>query len=263
MAASTVLQPEDDVVAWLAGAASDDWARDAADVARAQSITAAALLACGSEAEAASLLGISKFGPKRKLWILLKPSVDAFTARRPVDLTDGDGPVEPVQVTEDSAARRPVDLVAGRDGRTGEAAASSASVPERDGHSIGQAPAQNDELADESFALGNIQWVGEKLHKLLSTPDASAWARPNVRASKLDELAALRKHTGLPGVHVVVCGNTGAGKSTLLNALLRETSVRCRCPERWQACGGVRAPPVRSACLRCCRPTGCARAPRA
>ena len=83
----------------------------------------------------------------------------------------------------------------------------------------------DDSTSNEAFALGQINWVGEQLDRMLNKPDNVAWARPHVRTAQLEELAGLRKHDGLPDVHVVVCGNTGAGKSTLLNALLGETNV--------------------------------------
>ena len=79
--------------------------------------------------------------------------------------------------------------------------------------------------SDECHALGLTRWAGENLHKLLTAPENAAWASKAVKEARLGSLQALRAECELPGVSIVVVGNTGAGKSTLLNALLDETRV--------------------------------------
>mmetsp|Transcript_23449 Transcript_23449/g.59853 ORF Transcript_23449/g.59853 Transcript_23449/m.59853 type:complete len:1022 (+) Transcript_23449:36-3101(+) len=224
-----MLSPGADLSAWLTASSSDEWARNAAAHASSTHITAAQLLAVKSEAEAAALLGVAKFGPKRKLWLLLKPSVDAATAEIPMDTTARSHPFG----ANTSAGAHPSSLRPSTAGPSGDANHASASAPIRGNAAAGtgnpcgrtSSPAPDDELADEAFALGNIQWVGDKLNRLLSQPEHAAWARPHVARAKLDELSTMRRQVGLPNVHIVVCGNTGAGKSTLLNALLSESSV--------------------------------------
>ena len=81
------------------------------------------------------------------------------------------------------------------------------------------------QLQDECYALGLVKWVGGQLNTLLTAHDNAAWASSAVRQARLQNLQTLRAECELPGVSIVVVGNTGAGKSTLLNALLDETRV--------------------------------------
>ena len=190
------------VADWLAAAAGDeDWATAAAATARTEGLTAAVLLATTTEAEAAAKLQLLKFGHKRKLWLLLKPSIDAAA----LDVHSALPVAEPSAPPSAADAGMDVDEVVGSSQRPSSGC--------------------EDALTNEAFALGNVQWVCEKLSTALTDPRNDAWARGPMREAKLAELTQLRKHKGLPGVHIVVCGNTGAGKSTLLNALLDETSV--------------------------------------
>jgi len=63
------------------------------------------------------------------------------------------------------------------------------------------------------------------MRETLSSPGSLDWAPPELRKVRLGELDELAKNIALPGMSVVVVGNTGSGKSTLLNALLGETSI--------------------------------------
>jgi energy-coupling factor transporter ATP-binding protein EcfA2 len=79
------------------------------------------------------------------------------------------------------------------------------------------------QLQAEAACVGAMQWCAARFRKTLDADPA--WAPPLLRAARLSELARLEAKCVLPGMTVVVVGNTGAGKSTLLNALLGETGV--------------------------------------
>jgi energy-coupling factor transporter ATP-binding protein EcfA2 len=79
------------------------------------------------------------------------------------------------------------------------------------------------QLQAEAACVGAMKWCADRFRKALD--GEPAWAPPLLRAARLAELARLEKQCVLPGMTVVVVGNTGAGKSTLLNALLGETGV--------------------------------------
>ena len=219
-----LLRGDSDLAAWISSASSEEWARTAAAAVSSRGIKASELLACASEAEAAALLGIEKFGPKRKLWLLLKPSVDAATAAQPLNVTSS--PVQDAASPHVASAPAPGHFSSSSAEIEPQESAGGNNSAEPQGSAGGNDSAEpHGAIANEAYALGNIQWVGEKLDALLSRPDSTAWASAHVAMSKMAELRALRAHKGLPGVHIVVCGNTGAGKSTLLNALLGETAV--------------------------------------
>ncbi|EOD32468.1 hypothetical protein EMIHUDRAFT_456065 [Emiliania huxleyi CCMP1516] len=69
-----------------------------------------------------------------------------------------------------------------------------------------------EQLRAECWALGTIKWCGDKLAKTLHSTD---WASAEVRSARLAELERRREEAALPGVSVVVVGNTGAGKRVL------------------------------------------------
>jgi hypothetical protein len=198
------LDASSDLLAWLRSS-PEDWAQAAAATAESNGVTADALVSAASEAEAAALLGLTKFGAKRKLWLALKASTPAPSAR------------------DEPAAAAPASSAGSASASASSAGSASASAPAAPASAASAAPrranpaanAADDAHSNEAFALGQVQWVGEKLEKALSSAETAAWARPQVRAAKLSELQSLRRHTGLPGVHIVVCGNTGAGKSTV------------------------------------------------
>ena len=200
----------DAVATWLEqNLPHEPWAADAAAAAKQSNLTGAKLLAM-TEAEAAAALGLTIFGRKRKLSILIN---DAKSATVKAEV------VAPAVAAPAAAA------AAAAAGSSSAGAAASSSSDPRDTAAIDAATCDR-ALQDESYALGLVQWSGGRLHSLLSNPALSAWAAPRLRSSRLSELEALNaKCVELPGVSVVVVGNTGAGKSTLLNALLGEDKI--------------------------------------
>lgn len=240
MSLSASAEPEQ-VAAWLeASLAGLPWAAEVAAAARAAKVDGARLLAMNEE-QAASTLGLKIFGRKRKLTLLLNeakraaptscgvPSASAITVS-----TGPSGPSGPSALPATAAHCSSAATGAGSISAAGcsaagcSAAGSSAAGSGGAGFSSDALDAAecDRQLHDESYALGLVQWAGKRLHELLSKPEHAAWAASALRASRLSELASLREQTSaLPGVSIVVVGNTGAGKSTLLNALLGEASV--------------------------------------
>jgi len=197
----------DAVAAWLRAHTPSDWAEEVASYAHQHAVSGAtlceALKAPDPTAALGEALGQTKFGRKRKLKLLLDehaavPAAPAAaSAPAPAEL---------------SAAAAPAAAA------SSSAAASASDVADKDV----DMEACEEQLRAECWALGTIKWCGDKLAKTLHSTD---WASAEVRSARLAELERRREEAALPGVSVVVVGNTGAGKSTLLNALLDETRV--------------------------------------
>ena len=241
-----------DVADWLSRHLPEMWSGEAAAAARDTGLDASSLLKMNEE-EAARALGVSIFGRKRKLSLLL---ADAKAARQPSSSADpASAALRDARVKPDGCERvKPCDSAAGSSsadagssfahGAVGASrtALTAAAPPgavgaSRTAPTAAAPPGSRDEpaldaaacdaqLHDETYALGLVRWVGGKLQDLLSKPEHAAWATAGLRAARLQELSGLREHSDdLPGVSVVVVGNTGAGKSTLLNGLLGEASI--------------------------------------
>lgn len=195
----------DAIAAWLRAHTPSDWAEEVASYAHQHAVSGAtlceALKAPDPTAALGAALGQTKFGRKRKLKLLLDehaavPAAPAAaSAPAPAEL---------------SAAAAPAAAA------SSSAAASASDVADKDV----DMEACEEQLRAECWALGTIKWCGDKLAKTLHSTD---WASAEVRSARLAELERRREEAALPGVSVVVVGNTGAGKSTLLNALLDET----------------------------------------
>ena len=190
----TAAATPDECAAWLTGNLPEAYAATAAAVAREHSFDGAALFNM-SEDDLSSKLGIIKFGTKRKLSLLLKERQERAMAGVPVASASASAPKD-----------EPADDAAVEKGALDKAACDA-------------------QLQDECYALGLVKWVGGQLNTLLTAHDNAAWASAAVRQARLQNLQTLRAECELPGVSIVVVGNTGAGKSTLLNALLDETRV--------------------------------------
>lgn len=210
--ALSVTSSSEEVAQWLLANVPPAWASEVADHARAHCVDGAALLSTTGDDTIGAALGQVKFGRKRKLRLL----VDSLAARpssTPAASLDADPAVPGVRPASDAAS---ADASAGAS-TGGEAAASPAGDGELD------CQVCESQLQDECYALGLVKWCGDKLASDLGKNHA--WANPNVRTALLAQLESHRKACELPGVSIVVVGNTGAGKSTLLNALLDETTV--------------------------------------
>ncbi|KAF5841614.1 hypothetical protein DUNSADRAFT_12070 [Dunaliella salina] len=79
------------------------------------------------------------------------------------------------------------------------------------------------QLMAEGSCVGKCQWAAKKLLKELTRH--RGWAAGSVEQARLEELMKLQEKQQMPGMSVVVVGNTGAGKSTLLNALIGERNA--------------------------------------
>jgi len=79
------------------------------------------------------------------------------------------------------------------------------------------------QLMAEGSCVGKCQWAAKKVLKELTRH--RGWAAGTVEQARLGELVKLQEKQQLPGMSVVVVGNTGAGKSTLLNALIGERNA--------------------------------------
>ena len=184
-----------DVQEWLAAAIPDSVEEKAAVLAAAaaKALDGPALRALG-ESELNSVLGLKKFGPRRKLFLRIAD----LSA---VPIADDD-----VEILDEAPA----------------AAAAPAPAP---------APAAGDDdeavedrMNAEAACVGSCRWVADRLQKILREhPGWASQALAAARTAELRTLAATAK--ALPRMSCVVCGTTGAGKSTLLNALLGESEV--------------------------------------
>jgi hypothetical protein len=197
------------------------------------------------EVSAGTVLKLTKFGHRRKLTMALGPSRDALSSPPPGSSSTagssaaagpssaGPSAAAGSSSAGPSAAAGSSSASSSAAGSSSAGAGSSSTAPllvdeeEAAGEEGGCVDPQAAErqLHAEAHALGNVSWVVEKLRPLLSASRHAAWASDAVRADKLRELDKLRGKCELPGVSIVVVGNTGAGKSTLLNALLGETNV--------------------------------------
>ena len=241
-----------ELASWLEKNLPPEWATTCASMATKADLNAAQLLAM-SEEEAAAALGLTVFGRKRKLTLLLS---------------------EAKRTASSAASSSSAGAASSSDAASSSAGASSSSSAAAGSSFAANAPSADDaedplhtsalgadecdrQLHDESYALGLVQWAGKRMHELLSKPEHAAWATARLRASRLAELSALREETSaLPGVSIVVVGNTGAGKSTLLNALLGEAAIlptngmractACLIELRHEDSDPVRAPPYRA-----------------
>lgn len=212
------------VASWLERNLHEPWAADAAAAARENSDLTGTSLLNMSEAEAAAALRLTIFGRKRKLTLLLqdakhnRSAAEATASLISSGTSASSAAASNSSTAAASAAAIPSSLAA--------AGPSSSSSPDPLHEAALDAATCEQALQDETYALGLVQWSGGKLHELLSSSSHAAWAAPGLRAARLAELASLREQTqALPGVSIVVVGNTGAGKSTLLNALLGESNV--------------------------------------
>ena len=199
----TAAATPDECAAWLTENLPEAYAATASAAALEHGFDGAALFKL-SEDDLSSKLGIVKFGTKRKLSLLLKETERA-TAGAP-------------QAGASSAASSSASAAKDEPGADG------AEDPTVDKGALDKA-ACDAQLQDECYALGLVKWVGGQLNTLLTAHDNAAWASSAVRQARLQNLQTLRAECELPGVSIVVVGNTGAGKSTLLNALLDETRV--------------------------------------
>ena len=267
----------------------EPWVNEAASAARQANLSGAQLLQMTTD-QAAHALNISVFGRKRKLALLLDKAktgtsspagAAAATADGSVSTASSSSGVSAASAASASAASASAAAVstsvaaasaapsstsaaaastsaAAASAAAGSTSAAAGNVGEDVLHTAALDAATCDQaLHDETYALGLVKWAGASLEKLLTKGEHSAWATAPVRASRLKELASLREQTAeLPGVSIVVVGNTGAGKSTLLNALLGETSVlptngmractACLIEMRHEDSDPVRAPPYRA-----------------
>ena len=187
---------------WLASHLPDAYASSAAAAAREHNLDGAALLKL-TEEELGSVLGIVKFGTKRKLALLLKETAIAIASSSKSAGSSSSSASKAGPSSDPQAEPEPMDADAG----------------------VLDKAACDAQLQDECYALGLVKWVGDQLDTMLTEPRNAAWASQAVRQARLQALQALRAECVLPGVSIVVVGNTGAGKSTLLNAVLDETRV--------------------------------------
>jgi len=194
----------DEVAAFLLATAPEAWASEVAEHARTNGVDGAALLAAVNTSDSAigAVLSQAKFGRQRKLKMLIDAASSSAAAAP----------------CSSSAAAPCSSSAAAADG-----APSLANLASADGEL--DCAACEQQLQDECYALGLVKWCGNTLDASLGKKN-SLWASDEVRQARLDELASHRKTCELPGVSIVVVGNTGAGKSTLINALLDETQVR-------------------------------------
>ena len=186
----TTASTTEQTAVWLSERLPDSCAAATAAAAREAGLNGAALLAL-TEDQMGSMLRLTKFGHKRKLTIMLKEARDAAAST------------------------------------TAGAPSTSSATPvlgEAENGTLDQAACER-QLQDECYSLGLVKWVGSRLHTLLTAAANDTWASGPVKRSRLAMLDSLRNECELPGVSIVVVGNTGAGKSTLLNALLDETAV--------------------------------------
>ena len=190
--------------------------------ATAAGLGAAALLSFTSETDIASRLLLKAFGPKRSLWLALKQEQAAAKA---------------TAVASAAAALQAADEDALPVTGGGAAAASGGGS---DGGGGGGSEDDNDDdgdaettttkrlnvqevLAREATLLNTTKLVAEKLDAAITS--TKGWATEAFVNSKKRELASMTRKLNLPGMSVVVVGNTGAGKSTLINSLLGESCV--------------------------------------
>ena len=184
-----------DVQEWLAAAIPDSVEEKAAVLAAAaaKALDGPALRALG-ESELNSVLGLKKFGPRRKLFLRIAD----LSA---VPIADDD-----VEILDEAPAAA--------------AAPAPAAAPAADDDD----EAVEDRMNAEAACVGSCRWVADRLAKILREhPGWASRALAAARTAELRTLAATAK--ALPRMSCVVCGTTGAGKSTLLNALLGESEV--------------------------------------
>ena len=259
------------VVAWIKSSLSQEpWVREVVDSALQANLDGRTILAM-EEDELAQVLKLKVFGRKRKLTLLLKEAKGASAAPPPpsgvaAPANSGHGATSAAACAATSSgassgAVAGASLHAASSGASAgpsSAGGSTAFQPDELLHTAApDADTCDQALHDETYALGLVQWAGGKLEALLQQPEHAAWAAPGLRTSRLKELASLRAQTSeLPGVSIVVVGNTGAGKSTLLNALLGEVSIlptngmractACLIEMRHEDSDPVRVPPYRA-----------------
>jgi hypothetical protein len=184
-----------DVQEWLAAAIPDSVEEKAAVLAAAaaKALDGPALRALG-ESELNSVLGLKKFGPRRKLFLRIAD----LSA---VPIADDD-----VEILDEAPAAAPA-----------PAPAPAPAAGDDD-------EAVEDRMNAEAACVGSCRWVADRLQKILREhPGWASQALAAARTAELRTLAATAK--ALPRMSCVVCGTTGAGKSTLLNALLGESEV--------------------------------------
>ncbi|KAH8048053.1 hypothetical protein JL720_15915 [Aureococcus anophagefferens] len=179
-----------DVQEWLAAAIPDSVEEKAAVLAAAaaKALDGPALRALG-ESELNSVLGLKKFGPRRKLFLRIADLSAVPIADDDVEILDEAPAAAPARRRRRWRRRR------GRRGPHERRGRVRRQLP------LGRGPAREDPPR---------------------APGLGVLAPPTLTA-ELRTLAATAK--ALPRMSCVVCGTTGAGKSTLLNALLGESEV--------------------------------------
>ena len=80
-------------------------------------------------------------------------------------------------------------------------------------------------IALENRAMEELKASLRAFKRQIHDPRCADWASGAFLKSKTRELETLSDDLDLPGMSVVVVGNTGAGKSTLINSMLGESSL--------------------------------------
>ena len=178
------------------------------------------------------MLGVAKFVTRRKLSLRINELSGTSAAPAAPRAAPPAPPAPPAPVA--TAAALPVAAPAakpepprstpGEGPSAGPSALAVVPAPRAPARVSAEERAAAKQRSAEVMCVCDLGWCAKEFHKLLYE-GGGPWASAGLAAARLTELTALRESCRLPGMSVVVVGNTGAGKSTLLNSLLGETGV--------------------------------------
>eukprot|EP00040_Diaphanoeca_grandis_P035195 m.220660 g.220660 ORF g.220660 m.220660 type:complete len:926 (+) comp33324_c1_seq1:67-2844(+) len=186
------------VAEWLREILPDSWAmkEEVCNKAEQGTVDGAQVLEMSKESEILDVFQVKAFVIRRKLWLAIKAA----------------------QLSQQHAESTTVDSIFSVDPLASSSVDNSSSAKN-------QTAEIEAAVVHENEVIKELQSSLKRCRQSLVDPKCVGWASRSFLASKTSELDQLDKDLALPGMSVVVVGNTGAGKSTLLNSLLGESSV--------------------------------------